>query len=175
MAKVKGPWNKENITALLEKSDNAVRRGVVVIYDRQTSDEKDQERTKHFNARGFNGMDAEFGTSIAKQILAGRNLSPKQISAARKFLRKYAGQLALVANDRAGSEVIPAVTEMNPGMALYNPALVEKTYEASELNDRCPNCNGTLQLVNGHKDNEGDYTYWDVKCPCGSTFTVFND
>lgn len=173
--KTKGPWNKENIIELLQKSDQAVMKGLKVIYDRQTSDEQNAERTKYLNGRGFNGLDAEFGSSLAKQVISKNFLTQKQMDAARKMLKRYAGQLALVANEKAGTEVIPQVTKVNPALANYNPALVELSYEASDLDGKCPSCKAKLNLVNGFKDGEGEITHWEVKCECGATFTVFND
>ena len=179
--KTKGPWNKENINELLQKSDQAVMKGLTVIYDRQTSDEQSAERTKYLNGRGFNGLDAEFGTSLAKQVITKNSLSPKQMLAARKMLGRYAGQLALVANEKAGTEVIPQVAKMNPALATYNPVLVptntavELSYDASDLDGKCPGCKAKLVLSNGFKDGEGEFTHWVVKCGCGATYTVFND
>jgi len=99
---------KESILLLLD-GDAAVLRGILAIYERQTADEKSSETTKHHNGMGFNGRDAAFGTSLAKQILAwnadknskfNRPLSSKQMESARKMLKRYAGQLAKVANEK---------------------------------------------------------------------------
>ena len=100
---------KESIQTLLATNDKAVYRALIVLFERQTADEQEAESTNHNNGRGFNGRDAKFGTSLAKQVIAWeqghstfRNpLSAGQMTAARKMIRKYAGQLALVANDKA--------------------------------------------------------------------------
>jgi len=48
------------------------------------------------NGRGFNGVDATFGSSLAQQVLAGRTLTLKQLRAAQQMLKKYTNQLSLL-------------------------------------------------------------------------------
>jgi len=93
-------WNKEEIRELLEKNDEMVRRGLLVVYALQTYDEKTAEHTKHENGVGFNGLDSEILSSFAKQLKTKGYLSPKQIAIARKKILKYAGQLVAVANGK---------------------------------------------------------------------------
>ena len=68
-------------------------RGLLRIYTFQTSDEQDRESTTDANGVGFTGVDGEILTSFAKQVLAGRNLSQKQMDLLHKKMPKYAGQL----------------------------------------------------------------------------------
>ena len=106
-------YSKESIAALLVNNDKAVYRALIVLFERQTADERDAGETNHLNGMGFNGRDAGFGTSLAKQVLKWQDgltnyptpLSMAQMSAARKLLRKYAGQLAKVANEKAAVAV----------------------------------------------------------------------
>jgi len=83
----------EDIKSLLDSNDRAVERAMVVLFERQTADEQASNTTSHKNGRGFNGLDANFGSSLARQVMAGRRLSPKQLQYARKMAHKYAGQL----------------------------------------------------------------------------------
>jgi hypothetical protein len=117
-----GAHTKESILDLLAANDMAVVRGVEAVYARQTSDERASETTNHSNGRGFNGRDAKIGSSFAKQIKewreAGPNaryqfpLSPKQLAVARRFMIKYAAQLALVANEKAAARDAEIAAEM---------------------------------------------------------------
>ena len=91
-------WKKEEIKDLLQKSDRAVMRGLVVIYSLQTEDEKKAEETSEHNGVGFSGVDAKFLSSLAKQVMAKGGLSEKQMLHARKKMMKYAGQLTKVSN-----------------------------------------------------------------------------
>lgn len=97
-------WTKDEILALLAERDAAVARALVALYERQTADEQSALITTHHNKMGFNGLDARFGSELARKVLKGWTLSPKQLAAARKMLRKYAGQLVLVANQKAAAK-----------------------------------------------------------------------
>lgn len=90
----------ETIKGKLATDNRWLFRGIVAIYECQTKDEQATETTSHRNGIGFNGCDAEFGSSLAKQILSGRNLSTRQIEAARRMMSKYAGQLARIAEEK---------------------------------------------------------------------------
>ncbi len=75
--------------------------GILAIYKRQTEDEKQTESTDKDNGMGFTGCDARFGSSLAKKLLAGYPLTINQSIAARKMMRKYAGQLLKVAKEKS--------------------------------------------------------------------------
>jgi len=98
MKKVPGKWNKQNILALLAKDNKAVERGILAIYNKQTEDEQASDATRWLNGVGFSGVDAEFGSSLAKNIQKWGKLTDKQLPWARKIIFKYAQQLANIAN-----------------------------------------------------------------------------
>jgi hypothetical protein len=91
-------WTKETIIDLLAKSDKAVNRAVLAIYEGQTSDEQASETTQHSNGIGFNAYDARRGSYYAEYIGRRGSLSGRHLEIARKMMRKYAGQLASIAN-----------------------------------------------------------------------------
>lgn len=93
---------KEIIADKLASNPKWLIAGIVAIYNRQTADEQSVESTQESNAMGFNGVDAKFGSSLAKRVIAGYSLSPKQMAAGVKMMRKYAGQLLLVAKEKQG-------------------------------------------------------------------------
>jgi len=72
--------NGTDIVNLLRTNDKAVARALVVLTERQTSDEQVAERTKHVNGRGFRPAHAKMGTAMAKFYLRTGYLSPKQIA-----------------------------------------------------------------------------------------------
>lgn len=98
--KSKKSWSVDEIRKLIATSDEMVRRSILQLHQCQTPDEQHELGTKYKNDMGFNMMDAEFGSSLAKQIMAGRKPTKPQIAAARKMLGKYAGQLTRIANGR---------------------------------------------------------------------------
>ena len=91
-------WTKITILDKLDNSDEMVRRSLLRLYSEQTADEQAIGTTTDSNGYGFNGVDAEFMSSVAKFLTDKGYLSPKQIDFARKKLRKYSGQLAKLAN-----------------------------------------------------------------------------
>lgn len=93
---------REDINVLLSTNDRAVARALVVLYERQTDDEKGSGVTKHSNGAGFNATDASFGTALAQWVLSGKRLSAGQLASARRMLGKYSGQLLAIAKAKQG-------------------------------------------------------------------------
>lgn len=91
-------WLKSDIAEKLATNDQWLIRGIIAIYKLQTEEEQSCEETLENNGVGFNGVDGPFLSSLAEQINKGRSLSVKQIAAARKSMKKYAGQLTKIAN-----------------------------------------------------------------------------
>jgi len=91
-------WTKEEIKSLLESNDVAVIKGLIRIYELQTSDEQSAEYTKHHNGVGFSGFDGEFMTSVAKFFLKVGFVTEGQFVHLKKKMMRYAGQLAKIAN-----------------------------------------------------------------------------
>jgi hypothetical protein len=85
--------NRAALLQLLATSPAAVRLALTTLYARQTGDEQRSGATTHRNAMGFNATDSAFGSSLARQVIARRPLSSRQITAARRMLPKYAGQM----------------------------------------------------------------------------------
>lgn len=79
------------------------KRALLLIYKRQTSDERESALTKYDNKVGFNGLDAEFLTSLSKQIEEKGFLTGKQVSALFKTIPKYWEQI-LSLSDRTKLE-----------------------------------------------------------------------
>ena len=91
-------WTKDDIRKLLEESDKAVARAILAIYGRQTDTEPAIGETTEQNGMGFNGVDAEFLSSLAQFYTAKGFLSVGQLKYGRKKIMKYAGQLVDIAN-----------------------------------------------------------------------------
>ena len=91
-------WTKEEVIDLINKSDMAVYRGIKRLTTFQTPDERTTGKVTDLNGKGFNKFDAPFMTSLANLIEGGAKLSQRQMEAARRILKKYAGQLVRFAN-----------------------------------------------------------------------------
>jgi len=91
-------WTAGQIKTKLVEDDAWVCRGLLAIYKKQTPDEQTSETTNHNNGVGFNRIDAEFLSSLAKSFMRYGTLTPKQIHYGRKRLLKYTKQLVKIAN-----------------------------------------------------------------------------
>lgn len=69
-----------DIVNMLRTNDRAVCRALVVLFERQTEDEKTSENTRHHNNRGFRPCHARMGTSMAKFYMRNGYLTPKQLA-----------------------------------------------------------------------------------------------
>ena len=73
-----------------------IEKGIVRIYECQTSDEQHNQDVRNNNGVGFTTGDAYILSSFAQQLKFRHNyhLSPKQLTIAAKKMPKYARQLA---------------------------------------------------------------------------------
>lgn len=88
---------KEYIAEKLETNDKWLYQGITAIYNRQTADEQAAGETTHQNGVGFNGVDAQIMSSFAEFLAKTGFLTSKQKIIARKKMKKYAGQLLMLA------------------------------------------------------------------------------
>ena len=70
---------KESIIDLLARNDQAIARALVVLYNNQTFDEKQNQDVKYRNNKGFRPAHARIGTSMAEQYIRTGKLSEKQV------------------------------------------------------------------------------------------------
>jgi hypothetical protein len=99
-------WDKDSITALLDRSDKAVLKALLQLYARQTESERQMNTTTDANGVGFNYRDAEVLCDIAKRVRQWGRLTPKQTVLVRGRIKKYWRQLAEIAN--ASGKPVPA-------------------------------------------------------------------
>lgn len=84
---------KEYIQEQLQFNPKWIERGLVVLYNRQTQDEKENVMTKWENGVGFNGSDVKYLTYCSKWVLSGRSLSGVHLNKCGKMLKKYWKQI----------------------------------------------------------------------------------
>ena len=108
-------FTKEDMKKFIDTAHpKRVGNALVELYNRQTLDEQVQARTGHNNGVGFNKLDAEILTNMAEWFKDKGFLTGKQVTLVRKKIRKYAGQLADIANSKIAME--RAATEMDKYM-----------------------------------------------------------
>lgn len=112
---------KQEIVHLLKTNDKAVCRALVVLTERQTTDEKRDENTKYANGRGYRPCHARMGTSMSEFYLRAGFLSPKQIAYWRRPMKGgkmrieiYAGQLLEIAAEKAKKAITIPVQATTP-------------------------------------------------------------
>ena len=91
-------WTEAEIREMLQRSNRAVERGLVAIYNRQTQHEQAAEETKVLNRIGFSAFHAKRGTYYAKWVLDGKQLTGQHLEKGRKLILHYAGQLTKISN-----------------------------------------------------------------------------
>lgn len=106
----------ELIREKIETNDRWLIKGVLAIFDNQTLEEKNAKAVRQHNGVGFTGFDAEIMTSIAQQMIRRGikqaiqdtskpvnvvdYVSPAQVKVLRSKMKKYAGQLMRIAENK---------------------------------------------------------------------------
>lgn len=94
-------YTAEFIREKMDTDDKWLVRGLIAIYKKQTAQEKAIRETREKNGVGFNGVDGQIMSSIAEFYMNRQYITPKQTVVVRRKMRKYAGQLARIANSEA--------------------------------------------------------------------------
>jgi hypothetical protein len=97
---------ESQIVTLLNSNPKAVERAMIVIYDRQTVDEKASSTTRHSNNRGFSACTDKRGSYFARWVLSGRSLTGHHLDKARKIALYHRKQLLEAAKEKA-SKALP--------------------------------------------------------------------
>lgn len=106
---------RDSIRNLLTTNDRAVERAMVVLYDRQTTDEKQVSDTRHSNQRGFSAAHASKGSYYARWVLGGRHLTGRHLENARKIALRYTAQLLEQAHLNAERKAAILPDQLRPG------------------------------------------------------------
>ena len=90
---------KHYIQDLLKKNDNAVVRGVIQIYNRQTFDEQVEQESNVENGIGFSKNDAPFMSTVAIAFITGKKVDAKTFEIARNKMLHYWKQLMEISKE----------------------------------------------------------------------------
>lgn len=89
--------NKESLVKALKEQlatrKNQAIKGLITIYNYQTSEEQCEGYTKEYNGVGFSSIDSDLLSSFAEQYIKKGWLSAKQLSCVKRHMPKYARQL----------------------------------------------------------------------------------
>lgn len=95
---------REYLQNLIRTNDRALVKSILVIYERQTDDEKYSGQTTEHNGKGFGKIDSEFFSQIVVQLKHGYPLTDRQIAVARNKMPKYWRQLMQVSKAKMERE-----------------------------------------------------------------------
>lgn len=156
---------KAEIIALLNKSDKAVARALVVLNERQTLTEQNSEQTINHNGVGFTPADARMGTSMATFYTKRGYLTPKQIAYWRKpnkngvpRICKYAGQLLDIAQAKAAAELKRvAAPQGDLGNMMEELMVLEERYADYQDSDDFPTLERMQEAIAQLKKRINEY------------------
>ena len=86
-------YTKEFIQQKLSSNRNWIERGLVVLYQRQTSEERQTKETISENGVGFNSSDSRYLSYCSEWILKGNHLNDKHLLKCSTKLPKYWKQI----------------------------------------------------------------------------------
>ena len=89
MSKVTKTQLKEFVKNKLSTDPIWAKQALLHIYEFQTKEEQSCRHTIYENGVGFSGCDGEILTSLAKQFIKYKSLSPKQMDLLMKKIPKY--------------------------------------------------------------------------------------
>lgn len=184
-------YTVETIREKITSDKNWAMRAIVALYKYQTYQEQATDSTNDLNGVGFNAVDAYILSSFARQIMAGRQLSNRQLQISFKKLRKYAKQLSGIANqnqspESTNNQSINGINDVSTIVDRYmdnsNDYSVEMSLVQHHLNLTIDQIPEKLTIDHNeylHKNTfyrEGDVLYFFYYCSRkNSTLRVFND
>lgn len=90
------PATFEELSHLIDTSDQWAAGALIRLYELQTLDEQNFYRTEHINGVGFNSFDAGILTDMSKYYIKKGYLTDPQLRFVRKTIKKYISQLVTV-------------------------------------------------------------------------------
>jgi len=96
-------YTKEEIQTNLRTNQKWIERTLVVLYQRQTTDEQTTGQTRVFNNVGFNGPDSRYLSYCSRWILRGNHLNQKHLEKCGSRLPKYWRQIQELIKEKSGN------------------------------------------------------------------------
>lgn len=86
-------WNKDDLQFSLQENDRFLLRSLVVIFERQTTDEQRARETRYQNSVGFTATDGRKLTKFAQLAKGKHKLLSHEMYEIRRRMPKYWNQL----------------------------------------------------------------------------------
>lgn len=127
--KTQDEW-KKYLQHLVRTNDKALLRSVLVIYERQTLEERVSKSSLENNGVGFSKWDAEEMSDIAKKLKRGERLQHNEMVHARIVMPKYWRQLMVVSKQTVAKRL----------ESEYNEVVLEERKRFEEANETMIAC-----------------------------------
>ena len=129
---------------LLKSDDVALQRAIVLIYDRQTEEEKQLQQSVDDNYIGFTKWDAKELGGIAIKIKNGQQLTKGELAKSRNKMGKYWKQLMAISKQqqvvreaREQQELEDKLREEEQAASKEEREAVERFHQYNETLRRC--------------------------------------
>lgn len=129
---------------LVKSNDKALLRAIVLVYDNQTTEEKNKGESIEDNCVGFSKVDAYEMGKIAQKIKRGEELTKGELAKSRNKMQKYWKQLMIISKRNAEAKKLQEQQEFENKMAeeeyaekIESAAEAELFKEHNEILRRC--------------------------------------
>ncbi|MBQ0112178.1 MAG: hypothetical protein KBT03_03520 [Bacteroidales bacterium] len=145
MAKQKPAWHyfttqkewEQYLKDLVKSNDTALLRAIVLIYDNQTPEEKQNEESVTDNNIGFTKWDAKEMSEIAKKIKAGEQLTAGEMAKSRNKMQKYWKQLMHISKKQQAEKEAQELAEAQQQLEEQKKLREEQFRDSIEIMRKC--------------------------------------
>ena len=102
---------------LVKSNDKALLRAIVLVYDNQTTEEKNKGKSIEDNCAGFSKIDAYEMGKIAQKIKRGEELTRGELAKSRNKMQKYWKQLMIISKKQAEAKKLQEQKELEAKLA----------------------------------------------------------
>ncbi len=128
---------EEYIKNLVKTNDVALYKAIMLIYDRQTPEEKNAGESTEDNCIGFSKIDAKEMGHIARKLKNKQQLSKGEIAKSRNKMQKYWKQLMHISKEQEAINAVKVLQQEMEEEALKRAEEVKRFEEHNELLRKC--------------------------------------
>lgn len=125
---------------LVKTNDKALLRSIILIYNNQTEEEKNKEKSIEDNYIGFSKIDAYEMGQIAKKIKSGQPLTKGELAKSRNKMQKYWKQLMIISKKNMEVKRLEIEDELNAEAYKLQQNSMEINEELKECLEKGKSC-----------------------------------
>jgi transcription initiation factor IIE alpha subunit len=96
-------YTKEEIQQNISTNPKWIERSLIVLYERQTYDERHSGETTSLNGIGFNSSDSRYLSYCSRWLLQGKHLNQKHLEKCGGKLKKYWKQIESIIKEKGNN------------------------------------------------------------------------